>query len=195
MKRHFWIVLAMLVLVPVLGRAPLGAQDFHANIEMTGAGLPAPMNGAIYTDGPRTRLEVDFQGMPIVLLLDSESGGQTMIMTAQRSYIQMPAGMAPVTAPPAREVDAENPCAAEDITECVSLGSEEVNGYDARGWQFVSEGESVTAWVSTELDFPVRIETNGVTVNFSELSLDPIDAALFQIPEGFQPMQGLPFGG
>jgi hypothetical protein len=196
MKRFFSLTLALLLIFPLLSASPVSAQqNFKADMVMIGAGLPEAMNGALYTNGTKTRLEINMQGIEMALLLDPAGGSQTIIMPAMRSYMQMPAGMLPVTAPPVRLVNAGNPCAAPEITGCESLGSEQVNGYSASGWRFTADGEQVTAWVSTQLNYPVRMETNGITVNFSNVSLDPVDPALFEIPAGFQPMQGLPFGG
>jgi hypothetical protein len=129
--------------------------------------------------------------MSIAVLAETSSGGLTLLMPNERMYMPISAEMAPVAAPPVAGLDAENPCATDGITNCVSLGSDQVNGYDAAGWRYDANGASWTAWISTEHHFPVRIvATDGSTTDFTNIMEGPQDPALFEIPSDYQQMQG-----
>jgi len=191
------LVAALAVIAALLfaiAPAPIRAQqNFRADMVMSGGDLDAPVPGVIYYNGTKVRLEITVDGMPIIMLIDPASGSQTMLMVEMRMYMQVPAGMVPVSPPSSQAMNADNPCATAGITGCVALGAEEVNGYATRGWQYTRDGEQWSSWISETMGFPVRsVSADGVTTDFSNISTDPIDPGLFEIPSDFRAMQGFP---
>lgn len=174
-------------------RHGLAQQNFSADIRASGGALDSPATGAMYFNGAKTRLEFAMDGQSVVMLFDHAQSSLTMLMVAEKMYMAMPIAMIPFQIPSVDSLDPTDPCSNPGITACVSLGQEEVNGYTSAGWQYVQSGASFTSWISTELGLPVRIiSEDGTTADFSNLSQDPIDASLFEIPSDYQPMQGLP---
>ena len=73
-------------------------------------------------------------------------------------------------------------------------GSETVDGHDCDIYQFTSaEGEATTAWVRTDIMFPVKLEVQSpqgkVLVELSNIQLDaPVSRQDFELPAGVQVM-------
>ena len=177
--------------------APLDAralQDLSADMQMSGGVLSAPATGALYVSGSAARIEISMDGQNVIIVGDPSTGSMNILMPEQGIYMPLSAGMSPVSVPPVSGYNPADPCSSGEVTNCVSLGSEQVNGYDAAGWQYDSNGETWTAWIATELSFPVRlIGSDGTTTDFTNVAMGPQDGSLFEIPSNLQPMPG--FGG
>jgi hypothetical protein len=197
MQRSVALAAALALAFLGFGPSPARAQQyFKADMVMAGGALEAPVSGVMYYNGSKLRMELTVEEMPMVILLEPAGGNLTMLMVEMKMYMQMPPGMIPVTPPSTQTLDADNPCATPGITGCVSLGEQEVNGYEAQGWQYVQDGAQWTSWIAESIDFPVRsIGADGTTTDFLNVSMDPLETSLFEIPSDFQPMQGVPFGG
>jgi hypothetical protein len=149
----------------------------------------------MYTNGSKLRLELTVDGTPMIKLIDREAGTQTMLMVEDRMYMVMPAAMVPFRAPTIQALSAANPCSQSGLTGCVSLGEDQVNGYPDTGWRYTIDGEEQNSWIATSLGVPVRtVGADGSTFDYSNFSLDPLEASLFEIPANYQPMPSMPFG-
>ena len=170
------------------------AQDLRADMQMSGGALPSPAAGALYVSGSAARIEVSMDGQEIIILGDPIAGSMNILMPDQGVYMPLSAGMSPVSVPPVSGYNPADPCSSGQVTNCVSLGPEQVNGYDTAGWQYDSNGETWSAWISTELSFPVRlVGSDGTTTDFTNIAMGPQDPSLFEIPSNYQAMGG--FGG
>jgi hypothetical protein len=144
----------------------------------------------VYFGGSKLRMEVTAEGQQMTIIADPASGSMLMIMPEQRMYMQMAAGMAPVAAPQIRSMDPANPCSGGEATGCMSLGEESVNGYPSRKWQYQIDGETQTAWISTQHRFAVRLVSgDGTTTDYSNVTPGPQPASLFSAPAGFTQME------
>ena len=169
-------------------------QDLRADMQMSGGVLNSPTSGALYVSGSAARLELSMDGQSLIIVGDPASGSMNILMPEQGVYMPLSSGMSPVSVPPVTGYNPADPCSSGEVTNCVSLGTEQVNGYDAAGWQYDSNGETWTAWLATEFSFPVRlISEDGTTTDFTNISMGPQDPSLFEIPSNYQPMPG--FGG
>lgn len=193
--RSFSVATALLLLWVAAPGHARAQEGFRADLEVSGGELDSPVTGVMYNNGAKTRLELSLEGQSIVMLIDRADGSTTMLMVEDKMYMQMPAGMIPFQAPAATALNPSNPCSEPGVTECVSLGEQEINGYRAAGWEYLTEGERWTSWIATTLSYPVRsVGADGTTINFRNISLDPLAASLFEIPSDFQTMPGFPFG-
>ena len=81
------------------------------------------------------------------------------------------------------------------------ISQETVNGKSCDVYQFVdpANGNATTAWVWTEQQFPLRLETDGpegkIITEFLNIQFDvPVDPSMFEIPAGIEvvdPGEGL----
>lgn len=169
--------------------APAAARQvpqFRADVSQTG---DTPFTGTLYMGDAKMRFEAVLDGEPMTLIVDPAAETITMVMEQERMYMTMDVGSAPFTAPGAQSVDPANPCGGGDVTACEDLGTESVNGYSARKWAYTRDGDRETAWIATELRFPVRIlDDDGNQTDFTNVTMGAQPAALFEPPAGFTAM-------
>ncbi|MEX2047999.1 MAG: DUF4412 domain-containing protein, partial [Gemmatimonadota bacterium] len=123
------LVLALLLPAPASAQSP----QFRADVQQTG---DATFEGTIYFGSGRMRIEGMSDGQQVTMIVDSGAGTMLMLMPDDRRYVEMDVGSAPFSAPGAQSMDPANPCSSGEVTDCRSLGSETVNGYAARGWEY-----------------------------------------------------------
>jgi len=184
------LLLALSLAVPVAAQAP----QFRANVTQTG---DEPFDGTMYFGTGRLRIEGISNGEQVTAIIDSQANRMIVLMPDDEAYMTMDLGAAPFAAPGAYSMDPANPCSTGEVTACRALGQENVNGRAARGWEYMRDGERETAWVATDLRFPVRIvEADGTTTNFTDVQPGPQPANLFEPPSGWTPMDvGAMLGG
>ncbi len=181
--------LALLVVPPLVAQAP----QFRADVTQTG---DATFEGTMYFGSGRMRIEGMSDGQQMTAIIDGAANTMIVLMPEDRAYMSMDLGAAPFTAPGASSMDPANPCGSGEVTDCRSLGTETVNGYAARGWEYTRDGERETAWIATELRFPVRIvEADGTTTDFANVQVGAQPASLFQPPGDYTAMTIPGFGG
>jgi hypothetical protein len=169
------------------------ASQFRADVRQTG---DTPFTGTLYVGASRLRVEGVSDGEQMTLIMDPAAGTITMVMPDDGMYMTMDAGSAPFSTPGARAMDPANPCASGELTACEDLGSESVNGYAARKWAYTRDGDRETAWIASELRFPVRLlDESGNQTDFTNVAMGPQPAALFEPPAGFTAMNMPGLGG
>ncbi len=146
--------------------------------------------GKLYVGGtPKQRMEFTAFGETRPTITDPANGTQHTISPRQRNYMEMPIGESggPVRIPKLGIVDPANPCAAGELTQCMRLGAEMLNGFATQKWQYVNQdGETVMAWIATRLRFPVKTEADsGATTELRNVVEGPQPATLFAVPTGF----------
>jgi hypothetical protein len=189
-----WLGVFFAVLAVVTPLQADALQGLRADMTMSGGALDAPATGALYTSGSAARLELSMDGQSVIIVGDPLSGTMNILMPEQGFYMPLSAQASPVSVPPVAGYNPTDPCSTGEVTNCQSLGTESVNGYDTAVWQYDSAGETWTAWIATELSFPVRlVGEDGTTTDFTNVAMGPQEASLFEIPSDLQPMPG--FGG
>jgi len=128
-------------------------------------------------------------------IADPQNGTQNTIAPAQRKYTEMPLGESggPVRIPKLAAVDPANPCASGELSDCMRLGAEMLNGYATQKWQYTSvDGESVTAWIATKLRFPIKTVADSGATNEVRNVVEGAQAAdLFSVPAGYTQVDDL----
>jgi hypothetical protein len=125
------------------------------------------------------RVEGVSNGEQMTLIMDPAAGTIMMIMADQRMYMTMDAGSAPFSAPGSRSLDPANPCSSGEVTACENQGTETVNGYSTRKWAYTRDGDRETAWIASELRFPVRtLDESGNQTDFTNVAMGPQPASL-----------------
>lgn len=179
-------LLSLVIAAPASAQAP---QQFKADIRMSGGSLSSPATGVMYFGGSKIRMELTAEGQDMVLIHDAANGSVLMLMPSEKVYMEMPPGMGPVSAPRVHSMDPADPCSGGQATGCTSLGEETVNGYPSRKWQYQIDGETQTAWIATQLRFPVRVVSrDGTTTDYTNVTPGPQPAALFSPPSDYTRM-------
>ncbi len=184
-------LLAAALASPAGGQAP---PQFRADVSQTG---DTPFTGTISVGASKVRVEGTSNGEPMTMIIDSSTGTIMMLMADQRAYVTMDAGSMPFSAPGSTSMDPANPCSSGELTECESLGTENINGRSARGWEYTRDGERETAWIASDLRFPVRvIDADGGQSDFTNVTTGNQPASLFEPPADYTAMDmGGMFGG
>jgi hypothetical protein len=179
--------------------APLSSQQvqFKANVKMkTSDGNAA--TGTMYFGGAKTRTELSMDGQNVVMLADPKAKSQIILLSAEKTYMQMPIGEGPLSLPILGPADGGNPCyEGSTNSNCVKGKAESVNGYDVVRWEYNDINGTVTrAWVSTKLRFPLRVEgDDGSSMEVTGIAEGAQPASLFGIPSGYKKMEVDDFPG
>jgi hypothetical protein len=184
-----WIGAALLVAIVTTAGLAQPVQ-FKANVRMKDASDGSTSTGVMYFSGSKIRTELTKDGENMVILADPASRSQTILMAAEKMYMQMPLGEGPVNIPVTGPSDPTNPCSGGGNTDCVKGATESVNGYATVRWEYTSaQGVKTRAWVSTKLRYPIKTEDDdGGSMEFSNIAEGPQPASLFAIPAGFTKM-------
>ncbi|MEQ1854973.1 MAG: DUF4412 domain-containing protein [Longimicrobiales bacterium] len=179
-------LLSLGLVLLMVGPSQAQAPQFRADVTQDGDN---PFDGTLYFGSGRMRIEGVSDGEEMTAIIDGSTNMIIVLMPDDQAYMTMDLGSAPFSAPGAQPMDPANPCSGGEVTECRSLGTETVNGYAARGWEYTRDGERETAWIATELRFPVRtVEADGTTTDFTNVQVGAQPAALFQPPTGWTQM-------
>ena len=172
---------------PAHAQAP---GPFKADLQMSGGRTPGNMQAKIFFSSGKVRMEMAMGGQNQVMISDTAKSVLYMVMPADKMYMEMNAhAPGPMRTPKVDSVDPANPCSNTVITSCKKLGTETVNGYATEKWEFKQASETVTAWVSTKLRFPIKsVTSDGLTVEFRNIVEGEQPATLFTVPAGFEKM-------
>jgi hypothetical protein len=155
--------------------------------------------GKLYVGAAKQRMEFGGGAALQATIADPQNGTQNTIASAQRKYTEMPLGESggPVRIPKLAAVDPANPCASGELSDCMRLGAEMLNGYPTQKWQYTNvDGERVTAWIATKLRFPIKTVADSGATNEVRNVVEGAQAAdLFLIPSGYAQVDDLGGGG
>ena len=145
--------------------------------------------GKLYVGAAKQRMEFNAFGEVRPTIVDPANDTQRTISPRQRNFMELPRGESggPVRIPRLGPVDPNNPCASGEMSECMRLGAEMVNGQATQKWEYTNtDGERVTSWVSTRLRFPVKTTADtGATVDIRNVVEGPQAVNLGAVPNGF----------
>jgi len=145
--------------------------------------------GKLYIGAAKQRMEFTAFGEVRPTIVDPPNDTQRTISPRQRNFMELPRGESggPVRIPRLSPVDPNNPCGTGDFVDCMRLGAETVNGLATQKWEYTNtDGERVTAWIATQLRFPVKTTADtGATNEIRNVVQGPQPATLFAVPNGF----------
>jgi len=200
MNRNLYAQMTLcIVLVFAVSAACFGQvyapQPFSADFSATTQN-GTKMIGKYYFALPSFRLDMNAQGRNISSISNGSTQTTYMVMHDQHMYMEMPANQANpfMRQGPAvpHNFDPNNPCAwAPNAGTCKKVGTEMVNGRLCDKYQGTSKDgkETGTGWIDQRLHFPIKyVDSNGGTVEFSNIKEGKPDASLFQPPTGYRKM-------
>lgn len=123
------------------------------------------------------RTEMALQDEQLVMI---EKGGESyQIMPSHKMMMKMPA---PAT-PGAQAVDSSGP--PPDV-KIESLGPDKLNGRDALKYRVTSQGQTGLAWFDSGSGAPLRMETNGASIEWANFAAGKQTDDLFELPRDYQ---------
>ena len=173
-----WSALLLLVATGVPGPA----APFSADLLDTRGGQTT--TGTFNYQDKSYRFDFGEKGQQLIIMVDGPSGVMRLLNPVEKAYYE---------AGPAEPMSLfANPFALyaqfAKTKEVRTEGTEFVGGVPCRK-QVVSGGEQVfvTAWVSDEFDFPLKVQTqlDGRTIELRNIKRGPQDPALFVLPAGY----------
>ncbi len=151
--------------------------------------------GKLYVGAAKQRMEFGAGAAMQATVTDPQNGTQNTISAGQRKYMEMPLGESggPVRIPRLAAVNPADPCAGGELSDCMRLGAEMLNGYATQKWQYTNvDGERVTAWIATKLRFPIKtVADSGATNEVRNVVEGAQPADLFSVPAGYAKVDDL----
>ncbi len=143
----------------------------------------------LYVKDKQYRMDMQQDGTEFVVLVDRETGITRVLMPAEKKYMQMENS--------SQRSQMNNPFESFQHSskkyERKELGREEFKGYDCSKVLVGSDQQDLfTAWISKELEFPLKIIFHlqqGMFVELENIRQAPVDASLFDIPQDYSEMK------
>lgn len=191
---------SVVVLTVSLARAWQMPQPFSADMSTTVA-KGEKATGKFYFSPPKTRIDMNSRGRDVIMITDSKTQINHILMPQQHMYMEMRAGqnspMAPRLPKVDTAIDPSNPCSARPDVTCKKVGTETVNGRVCDKWEMTEKKTgTATTWIDQKLHFPLKtVNADGATVEFSNIKEGAPDASLFLVPAGYQKLDLGALGG
>jgi outer membrane lipoprotein-sorting protein len=194
-KKHCvrWIMICLAVFfVAFVLEMPCPAAEFTADMTINAGGQV--MKGKIFVKGHRYRQEMNAMGQKQVMIFDGNKEAGWILMPDAHMYMDLPK----MTQGDNPQVD---PKELEKKATKKYLGEEAVNGHKCKKYLFVfkdSPGTQMTQWVSTRLEYPIRMIVEGqhgrMVREIKNIKETAVSNALFTVPQGYQKMSipGMP---
>lgn len=194
--RQFWAgVLGWLVAAtPVgAGELPRPAVDYAADVVMQitrEGGETATVTGKVYASGEMERRETTVMGRTSIIITRRDRQVSWVLLPGQNMYVEHRSA--------GQEEDPYAAWAKADVT-LTKLGQERINGVEATKYRAevpAKDGRIDTGlvWLTQE-DIPVRMEaqvaeegSRHLTIDYTHIQVGRQEAALFEIPAGYQMM-------
>ncbi len=174
-----WVAPLLFVLTVVSGSsAPFSADLVDTRGDQT-------TTGKFYYQDKSYRFEFGAKDQPLIIMVDGSSGVMRLVNPLEKAYYE---------AGPAEPMTLfANPFALyahlSKTKEVRTEGVESIDGSPCKKLVvFGGEQVFVTAWVSDEFDFPLKVKTelDGRTIELRNIRRGPQDPALFVLPTGCQ---------
>lgn len=174
-----WSALLLLIATVV----PVAAAPFSADLVDVRGGQTT--TGRFHHQDKSYRYDLGEKDQQLIILVDGPSGVMRLMNPGEKAYYE---------AGPAEPMNLfANPFGAyahfAKTKQVRTEGVESIDGIPCRK-QVVSGGEQVfvTAWVSDELEFPLKVKTelDGRTIELRNIQRGPQDPALFTLPAGYK---------
>ena len=167
-------------------------QPFSSDIAVT-TKTGEKMPGKFYFSPPKLRMDMSSRGHDVAIITDGKTQTSDIIMAEQHMYMEVQAGQSNPMIPNIPKfdtsIDATNPCATRPDVTCKKLGTETVNGRTTDKWEFNDKktNATTTTWIDQKLVFPIKsVNSDGTSVEFSNIKEGAPAAALFEVPAGYR---------
>ena len=185
-----WLIMAVVGLMAVSGRAVEPLQQFSADQVMTVSGQQ--MNSRLYVDGTSLRTEMQMEGAgPVVSIVNGEK---------QTLWILMPGNMY-LEKSVASDDDVSRRAWSGDASNREHLGQETINGQLCDKYRIKADKNSLFLFTHAKTGAPVLMTSsdNSVRIEWKNVKPGPQPASLFQLPAGYRKLAmpalpGLPGG-
>ncbi|MFP5238270.1 MAG: DUF4412 domain-containing protein [Acidobacteriota bacterium] len=180
------LALALALLLPAAGGAL--AAEFSADLVRTAGGQPLP-GGKVYIKGSKIRMEIPVEGQEQVMIVDQALGKAYMLQPEAKLCLEVP--LDPKRMGLAALQGRENPAKWRRI------GRETIGTWDCekRTLEYKNPGGAsgeMTAWYAEQLGQPIKsvLREGGqsVTMEYANIKVGSIAAAMFTVPAGYQRM-------
>ncbi|MFO7931615.1 MAG: VWA domain-containing protein, partial [Desulfosalsimonas sp.] len=180
-------VMSFLVFLLILSTPCLNAAQFTADMLQAREGQTSKCK--LYVKNERYRMEMQQGGAEFIVLVNRETGITRVLMPEEKKYIQMKNTSA--------RSQMNNPFESfrhsSKKYESEDLGREDFKGFDCSK-VLVGSGEQdlFTAWISKELEFPLKIIFHlqqGMLVELENIRQGQVDAGLFDVPKDYSKME------
>jgi Ca-activated chloride channel homolog len=183
------ITIMVLVLIPCWA----ASAEFSAEIAVTGQGVDAIYQLHVKTPFYRIqKITGPITVPPFPSIVNQETGITWGLNPQQKQYVEIA---------DIEKTAMMNPLVGWTLTRKGMTGTpgptETINGYACETTLYTTTGQSTPAakvWIAKVLDHIVREERFGLNANpvleLRNIQEGPVDPALFQIPEGYQPAAG-----
>ncbi|MEI6155116.1 MAG: DUF4412 domain-containing protein [Deltaproteobacteria bacterium] len=175
MKKYMLLVCSVFVFMFVMF-----SQSFAVELtaDMASKDSKRTYNGKIYVKDSKCRLERG--GTPMYTIIRGDKGLFWQVNGAEKTYIQ-----AKLT-PDMKPATIEEKIAGETARKLV--GSETVNGYATKKYEVTAKRgkktETITQWLSTEYNFPVKVAGSGWSVEYKNIKKGGVSDSIFDLPAG-----------
>jgi hypothetical protein len=182
---------------PIMAQQQPKMGEFSADVTRTVAGKTT--QSKIYVKVDRIRLEATEGGKSSATIMRMDTG-VTWILMEKNTYMEMKGSSS--------KDDPTKDAKAEDTFEIKQIRTETVSGYQCKVMQYTNKkdrSQVLTVWQSDKLNYHLKMEMkNGseltMTETVSNVKEGKISAALFELPKGYQKLEGfgipgLNFGG
>lgn len=157
--------------------------DFSVSVSGTVA-----VSGSAWCEvGKMIKVKTTVSGIEIVEIIDQTNNTMTTYMPSTKT------GQTAAAPADAASTNPGSYLEGMDQSKIQDLGTDTVNGYACRVIQFTSPADNTTPikmWLSTELNFPVRITTTAsgkdVQMDYTNVSTAAFPAGTFDIPSDIQ---------
>jgi len=171
----------------LLAAGPLFAAQFTADMLQARQGEKS--TSKLFVKGDQYRMEMQQGGTEFIVLVNRETGITRVLMPGEKKYMQM----ANTSARSQMNNPFESFRHSSKKYERKELGREELKGFDCSK-VLVGSGEQdlFTAWISQELEFPLKIIFHlqqGMFVELKNIRQSQVDASLFDIPQDYSEMK------
>ena len=194
MNRRILTLLAILILVRCAPAQTPQISPFSADLQITstrGSG-PLEVTGQVFAGNGHIRMNMETAGRKTALITDFATRTTDILLIEQQMYIEQKAGSMPGRGPDTmtqdlKAYDPENPCANQPDATCKKIGVEEVSGRTCDHWEVTDKkSRVVNLWIDQKLHFPIKVTTADSSMLLTNLKEGEPDAALFEVPSGYQ---------
>ncbi len=146
-------------------------KAYSVEMETTAGGMTT--KSKLFVDGDKMRTDMDANGMQMSSIIRKDKKMSYSLMHAQKMVMENPLQDAP--AAPAQAV-------AEPKWE--KIGSATVNGVACTEYKVVTGGQEMHYFLNSD-NYPVRLSSKDMTMDYKNFKAGAPDAALFEVPAGY----------
>jgi len=173
-RRLFSTMLAGIALLSLVGQA--AAEEFWAQFVMKTPGEILPVKGNIFVKNGLVRHEVHERGDRQVTIVRPDKGIIWVLNTDDKMYLEIAYQEAD------RRFDSWTP---EKEKKARFLGKDSVSGFACKKYELAEDGTRTIYWVSTDLNFPLKIEGPDATMEYKNIDEGPLADTLFDPPPDY----------